>query len=100
MEEGGGDHAPGAYAQANVAFHKEIFKLANNKLLERVWEAFGHRQTTYRRQTIKRLHRSSDSLREHIAIIDAIEQRDAAQAEAHARQHIRALRDAFVRHQA
>lgn len=85
-----------AYAQANVAFHVEIIKLANNQLLEKVWDAFGHRQTTYRRQTIKRLHRSSDSLREHMAIIDAIEKRDASLAETLAREHVRSLYKAFM----
>lgn len=86
----------GSYALANVAFHKEIMCLANNKLLSRVWAAFGHRQTTYRRQTIKRLHRSADSLREHLAIIDAIEQRDATLAEKLAKEHVRALHIAFT----
>lgn len=89
--------APAAYGQANVAFHIEIIALANNRLLERVWESFGHRQTTYRRQTIKRLHRFSTSLREHLAIIDAIESRDADLAEKLARQHVRTLYDAFVK---
>lgn len=89
--------APVPYGQANVAFHKEIIALANNRLLERVWAAFGHRQTTYRRQTIKRLHRFGTSLREHLAIIDAIERRDAELAEKLARQHVRTLYDAFVK---
>lgn len=86
-----------AYGKANVLFHKEIIKLADNSLLEKVWHAFGHRQTTYRRQTIKRLHRSCDSLREHLAIIDAIEQRDADLAERLAREHVRALYQAFIK---
>lgn len=83
------------YAQANVAFHKEIIRLANNLLLDRVWAAFGHRQTTYRRQTIKRLHRCGDSLREHLAIIDAIQRRDADLAESLAKEHVRELHVAF-----
>jgi len=95
LGEKGPDEDANAYAQANVNFHKEIVALANNKLLERVWAAFGHRQTTYRRQTIKRLHRSADSLREHMAIIDAIARRDADAAEALARAHVRALHVAF-----
>ena len=79
------------YAQANVAFHVDVIRLANNHLLERGWASFGHPQTSYRRQTIARLHRSADSLREHLEIIDAIEQRDADLAEALARSHVRAL---------
>lgn len=83
------------YAQANVAFHAQIMRLANNSLLERVWASFGHTQTSYRRKTISRLHRSADSLREHLEIIDAIEQRDADLAESLARAHVRALHVAF-----
>lgn len=79
------------YSQANVAFHVNVIRLANNHLLEHVWASFGHPQTSYRRQTIARLHRSADSLREHLEIIDAIEQRDADLAEALARAHVRAL---------
>ncbi|WP_322999445.1 GntR family transcriptional regulator [Castellaniella sp.] len=89
------DRDAGAYAQANVTFHEEIVALANNRLLEQVWAAFGHRQTTFRRQTIKRLHRGADSLREHLAMIDAIAQRDADQADRLARAHVHALFDAF-----
>lgn len=89
------DRDADAYAQANVTFHEEIMALANNRLLEQVWAAFGHRQTTFRRQTIKRLHRRADSLREHLAMIDAIAARDAELADRLARSHVRALFDAM-----
>jgi len=88
-----------AYAQANVTFHQALITLAQNHLLARVWRAFGHRQTMYRRHTIKRLHRFSHSLREHLGIIEAIAQRDAALAETLARQHVRSLYDDFVKSQ-
>lgn len=94
LEPGVAEAQPKEYAQANVAFHTEVIRLANNHLLERVWASFGHRQTSYRRQTIARLHRSADSLREHLAMIAAIEQRDADLAEALARAHVRALHEA------
>jgi DNA-binding GntR family transcriptional regulator len=86
-----------AYAQANVLFHKEVMRLCGNALLSRIWAAFGHLQTSCRRQTIARLERREDSLAEHLAIIDAIEARDAARAEDLARRHVRTLADA-VRH--
>ncbi len=91
LEPGVAETKAAQYSQANVAFHVEVIRLANNHLLERVWASFGHRQTSYRRQTIARLHRSAESLREHLAIIDAIERRDADQAEALARAHVREL---------
>ncbi|MCZ4329543.1 GntR family transcriptional regulator [Castellaniella denitrificans] len=92
-----GERDADAYAQANVTFHAEIIALANNRLLEKVWAAFGHRQTTFRRQTIKRLHRGEDSLREHLAMIEAIARRDAALAERLARDHVHSLLVAFRR---
>jgi len=85
-----------AYGQANVAFHQEVIALARNQLLARVWAAFGHRQTTYRRHTIARLHRFRRSLDEHVAVIAAIERRDAELAESLARQHVRSLHEDFV----
>jgi len=88
---GAAEDNPKAYSQANVLFHIEVVRLANNQLLERLWESFGHRQTSYKRRTIARLHRASDSLREHLEIIQAIQDRDAALAERLAREHVRAL---------
>lgn len=91
MEPGQAEAMPVEYAQANVAFHTEIMRLASNGLLERVWASFGHRQTSYRRQTISRLHRAADSLREHLQIIQAIEDRDADRAAQCARDHVHHL---------
>lgn len=80
-----------AYAQANVHFHQDIIRLSGNQLLARIWASFGHLQTSYRRRTIAQLHRRADSLREHLAIIDAIEARDAPRAERLAREHVLTL---------
>jgi len=79
------------YAKANVAFHKEIMRLCGNSLLIRVWASFGHLQTSFRRQTISRLHRQDESLAEHLALIEAIRNRDADLAESLAQAHVRAL---------
>lgn len=79
------------YAEANVLFHQEIMRLCGNDLLSRMWAAFGHLQTSHKRKTIARLHRREASLAEHMAIIDAIERRDAEMAEALAKQHVNAL---------
>jgi DNA-binding GntR family transcriptional regulator len=83
------------YAQANVTFHAELIALAHNRLLEKVWQAFGHRQLAVRRQTIKTLRRGEKSLSEHLAMIDAIERRDAAAAEGLARAHVNGVFTAF-----
>ncbi len=91
LEPGEAEARSAEYSQANVAFHTEIMRLANNSLLERVWASFGHRQTSYRRRTIARLHRAADSLREHLEIIQAIQDRDADRAAVLARDHVRHL---------
>ncbi|QEI07538.1 GntR family transcriptional regulator [Pigmentiphaga aceris] len=96
-EAGVAEAKPEEYSLANVAFHTEIMRLANNRLLERVWASFGHRQTSYRRRTISRLHRAADSLREHLEIIQAIEDRNAERAADLAREHVRALYRAVQR---
>jgi len=83
-----------AYSKANVDFHQKIMDLAGNEMLRRVWASFDHVQTSYRRQTIAKLHRSEDSLREHLDIIDAIERRDSERAENLAKSHVRSLADA------
>jgi len=83
--------SPLDYAKANVQFHEEIVRLSRNALLRKLWLSFGHLQTSYRRQTISKLHRQDDSLNEHLLIIDAIERRDAEGAEKLARAHVQSL---------
>jgi len=90
-----GEHADAApdadYAKANVFFHQEIMRLCGNNLLSRTWDSFAPLQISFRRQTISRLHRRSESLLEHLAIIDAIESRDIELAEGLAKKHVRTL---------
>lgn len=78
------------YSAANVDFHAALIQLASNKLLEKVWELFGHRDML-KTKTIKRLSRARQSLSEHLALIDAIEKRDAREAERIARSHVEEL---------
>ncbi|WP_419342295.1 GntR family transcriptional regulator [Achromobacter sp. PD1] len=78
------------YSAANVDFHIALIRLASNGLLEKVWELFGHRDML-KTKTIKRLNRGRQSLSDHLALIDAIERRDAAEAERIARSHVEEL---------
>lgn len=78
------------YAAANVEFHAAIMTLADNPLLERIWASFGHRGMIKTR-TIQRLDRARQSLHEHLALIDAIERRDAECAQSLAREHVEGL---------
>ncbi|MET4576540.1 GntR family transcriptional regulator [Ottowia thiooxydans] len=78
------------YAAANVAFHAYLMRLANNLVLEKIWNSFGHGQML-RSKTIQRLNRAHDSLREHLAIIDAIDARNAELASQLAKAHVLGL---------
>ena len=78
------------YAAANVEFHAALMQLAANPLLGRIWDSFGHRGMVNTR-TIERLHRARQSLREHLALIEAIEQRDSERAQRLAREHVEGL---------
>lgn len=92
------ESASAEYAKSNVLFHQEIVRISGNTLLNKLWASLGHLQTSYRRQTISRLHRQQDSLLEHMQIIAAIERRDGEEAEKLARHHVqkveRAVRSA------
>ncbi|HYG44499.1 MAG TPA: GntR family transcriptional regulator [Bordetella sp.] len=85
----------GEYAAANVEFHAVIMRLADNRLLERIWGSFGHR-SMLKTRTIARLQRARQSLREHLAMIQAIERRDAPLAEKLARAHVEGLLEQVV----
>lgn len=78
------------YSAANVDFHAALMRLASNSLLEKVWESFGHRDML-KTKTIERLSRARQSLREHLALIDAIERREPREAERIARSHVEEL---------
>lgn len=79
-----------AYAEANVRFHAEVIRLAACSLLEKIWSSFGHRQMLKTR-TIERLNRARASLRDHLALINAIEARNADLAAEIARNHVLGL---------
>ena len=85
------EQSANAYSEANVLFHKEIIRLCGNDLLHKIWMSFGHLEISHRHQTIARLHRHTDSLREHLAIIDAIEKRAPDLADSLARAHVQSL---------
>jgi len=80
------------FALANVAFHRSILKHSNNpKLIETVKSLYDH-LSLVRLKTIEITDRRTRSAAEHQAIIEALETRDANQAENAMRAHIQALR--------
>ncbi len=80
------------YALANVAFHQEILQLSgNSKLIETVQGLYDH-ISLIRLRTIEITGRRMRSIREHEAVMEALERRDPDQAEKAMRAHIRALK--------
>jgi DNA-binding GntR family transcriptional regulator len=75
------------YSQANMAFHKEIIRLGGCQLMtDMTTNIFIHMQPV-RAVTMRQDNRASRSVRDHLAIIEALESRDAALAERLVREH-------------
>jgi DNA-binding GntR family transcriptional regulator len=79
------------YADANVKFHEFVLKISQcGKLIELANNLFDHIRMI-RFQTISFEGRARGSLREHLAIIQALENRDQDLAEKLMREHIEGL---------
>jgi DNA-binding GntR family transcriptional regulator len=75
------------YSQANMAFHKEIIRLGGCQLMtDMTTNIFIHMQPV-RAMTMRQDNRASRSVRDHLAIIQALESRDALLAERLVREH-------------
>jgi len=80
------------FALANVAFHRSILEHSNNpKLIKTVKSLYDHLNLV-RLKTIEMTGRRIQSADEHEAIIEALEGRNADQAEKAMRAHIRAIK--------
>ncbi len=75
------------YSAANLSFHQAIIQLGGSQLLEDLTANLLLHVRGIRRITIGRAERISASIQDHIAIIDAIESRDADRAEQLSRDH-------------
>jgi DNA-binding GntR family transcriptional regulator len=80
------DHL-GEYSSANLAFHQAIIRLSGSKLLVDMTENLLLHVRGIRQITIGRDNRAERSIRDHLAIIDALERRDTEAAERLAREH-------------
>jgi len=75
------------YSQANMAFHKDIIRLGDCALMaDMTNNIFVHMQPV-RTMTMRQDNRAERSVRDHLAIIGALESRDAALAERLVREH-------------
>lgn len=80
-------------AQLNRAFHAAIYEAAHNRYLLSMLEGMHDTLMLLPSTTFAVGGRQEDAVREHAALLDAIERRDPDEAERLAREHIRHARD-------
>jgi DNA-binding GntR family transcriptional regulator len=79
------------YSKANIAFHQALISLSESQVLVDMTNDILLHVRGYRQLTIGREERMATSLPEHMAIIEALEERDTELAEKRARDHTLAL---------
>jgi len=89
------EHHVEEYSKANIAFHQALIALSESPVLVDMTNDILLHVRGYRQLTIGRVERIAASLPEHMAIIEALEQRDTELAERLARDHTLGLA-AFV----
>ncbi len=75
------------YSDANIAFHQAIIRMSGCAILAEMTENLFIHMRAIRKITIHQDNRAARSVGDHLAIIDALERRDAALAERLAREH-------------
>jgi DNA-binding GntR family transcriptional regulator len=81
------------YSDANIEFHQTIIKLSKNSvLIDLAANLFTHMRMI-RRTTIGEKDRADRSIKDHMAIIEALEARDTKRAEQLVRDHALGLAD-------
>jgi DNA-binding GntR family transcriptional regulator len=75
------------YSSANIMFHQTVIRLSGSSVLSRLTDNLLLHVRGIRQITIGRGDRTKNSIRDHLAIIDALERRDTAAAEQLSRQH-------------
>lgn len=80
------DH-PGEYSEANLQFHQTLIQMTGSKILRETTENILIHVRGIRKITIGRDDRASQSIKDHLAIIGALEKRDTELAEKLCRDH-------------
>jgi len=75
------------YSETNIRFHQTIMKLSNCDLLIQMADGLFIHMRSIRSQTIKERNRASQSIIDHIRIIEALENKDTDLAERLVREH-------------
>jgi DNA-binding GntR family transcriptional regulator len=86
------------YSSANIAFHQALIRLSGSKLLEAMTGNLFLHVKSIRHRTIFDDDRAERSIRDHMAIIEALERRDTALAERLVREHTLRLGEHVEKH--
>ena len=86
------------YSEVNIEFHQTIIRMSGNQvLIDLAANLFAHMRMI-RRKTIGEDDRADRSIRDHMNIIQALEARDTARAEALVRDHALGLAEHVTQH--
>ena len=86
------------YSEVNIQFHQAIIRMSHNNVLIDLAENLFTHMRMVRRKTIGQDDRVDRSIRDHMNIIQALENRDTERAEDLVRQHALGLADHVARH--
>jgi DNA-binding GntR family transcriptional regulator len=86
------------YSEVNIEFHQTIIRMSQNQVLIDLAENLFTHMRMIRGKTIGEKDRVDRSIRDHMNIIEALEARDTARAEALVRDHALGLADHVARH--
>ncbi|MFY0406773.1 GntR family transcriptional regulator [Solicola sp. PLA-1-18] len=84
------------YSEVNLAFHRLVWTASGNRRLTRAAENLVGQTRLATPETAQVPGRMAAAMREHAALVSAVERGDAAAAEALARDHVRASGEAFT----
>lgn len=75
------------YSEKNIRFHQSIIRLSKCELLQDIVDGLFVHMRAIRSRSVKERAKLSDSVVEHVHIIEALEKRDADLAEKYVREH-------------
>jgi DNA-binding GntR family transcriptional regulator len=86
------------YSEVNIEFHQAIIRMSRNRVLIDLAENLFTHMRMIRRKTIGQDDRADRSIRDHMNIIHALEERDTESAERLVRDHALGLAEHVARH--
>lgn len=86
------------YSEANIAFHQAVIRMGGCRLIVDMTENLFLHMRAIRAVSVRQENRFEISMREHMAIIDALEKRDPDLAERLVREHTMGLAAHVERH--